>query len=123
MSNPYYRWALSLEPDGKGGYRRDDELGGMLVSEEGMRKLVVDGRVYEEHVDALEAVTSRLAPCTHGRDLAQDVEDGVLEWGINDYVCDPERDPGATIFILSGWHGDDYCIPVGYHAAGVVFRW
>lgn len=77
-----------------------------------------------EHVYTLEIVSEFLGRCPHGFDLWELVEAGDFRWWVNTYICSPEG--GETpLFVLSGNHDgiDDYCVPYGFHPAGVVFPW
>ena len=101
MSNRFAE-ILSFVPDPHGGFRQDRDYGwstgSTWCSSEGMDMLVQQARIMEHwagHFDALP-----LLRCMHG--LTQSGFE--LTWSINDYICEPMKDPAHIDFMLAGWH-------------------
>ena len=74
--------------------------------------LVQQARIMEHwagHFDALP-----LLRCMHG--LTQSGFE--LTWSINDYICEPMKDPAHIDFMLAGWHEepDEFCCAAWAHS-------
>ena len=105
MANWYYRQLARAEP-ARGGYQVAEPWGRSWFSADGRDALLADGRALErwcEHLAALRDLWY-IAHCSEH--VAP--TDG-LEWLVNDYDCDPVRDPEHIEFILWGWHEPESC--------------
>ena len=105
-------------------YNIDDGPMHASCSRDGLDQLIQCARITDQHREALSAWMDvyGLTQCEHGRPLTD------LSWEVNDYAFELGHADRA-VFILCGWHERDgdplgaFCVPWGYHAAGVFFPW
>lgn len=128
MANPYARDLSVLVPDGH-GYSTPEfvrtsgdytVVHRTLVSDEGYRGLQLSSRLYERDAPIFAALDGILGTCEHGELIADLVDDGVLHWSINDYICQPAFDEENIVWDLWGMHEDgEWCFARTYFR-GVV---
>lgn len=121
MSKNVYAEVLEYRPT-EGGFERREEWSfpdgsretmHTSVSSEGMALMVREAKIMEHWSEHFAALAPYLGCCAeHGEPCAE------FEWAVNDYVCDPLRDPAHVDFVFMGNHEDPYafCLPALAHS-------
>ena len=101
--------------------RGDDWESHVSCTREGLDQLIVHARITEHWAEHLAAASEWIGE----RCIEHGMSTESMRWDINDYICEPERDPSHIDWLFDGLHeeGDwPFCIPAWAHSvpAGLI---